>query len=162
MAFVYEESFRPSSEITNNQPFLAKDMNDLLKNVNDSLAKLSGPPFLSSEGPLYQKTPHGLHKGIADLKSNFAEIWSDTIISYNKDAYGASADFKEQEIILGYFFTKPQPRLILEKVLIHEFLHLVITLPRPMHHGRINEIIRHNVKLPGDPNPLGTVGLECY
>jgi hypothetical protein len=104
--------------------------------------------------------PKGLKTSLG-LKSNFAKIWGDTIISYDAEAYGASADLKEFEITFGYFFTKPQPRLTLEKVLMHEFLHLVVDLPKPMHHGKINSIIKHGLKLPGDPNPLGTVGLEC-
>jgi hypothetical protein len=49
--------------------------------------------------------------------------------------------------------------LIIEKVLLHEFLHLVVDAPRVLHHGKIDSIIKR--KLPGDPNPLGTVGYEC-
>ncbi|HYJ92189.1 MAG TPA: hypothetical protein VEV84_12835 [Pyrinomonadaceae bacterium] len=161
MAFVYEESFRPSDDIATNQPFLAADMNDLLKTVNVALTKVSGPPVVTSEGPLYSKVPKGLKAKHDGLKWNLAKIWEDTIISYEAEAYGASADLKELEITLGYFFTKPQPPLILEKVLMHEFLHLVVDLPKAMHHGRINYIIKHRLNLPGDPNPLGTVGLEC-
>jgi hypothetical protein len=160
MAFVYEESFLPSSEITNGQPYLAADMNELLRNVNSALKKISGPPVVTPEGPLYQRVPKGL-KTVHGLKSNFENIWGDTIISYDPKAYGASADFGETEIIFGEFFTKPQSILILEKVLMHEFLHLVVDLPRPMHHGRIDHIIKYGLKLPGDPNPLGTVGYEC-
>jgi hypothetical protein len=152
MAFVYEESFRSSADIRQNQPFLAKDIDDLLDNVNGALQKLSGPPVITSEGPLYTKPPKGLS----------AKIWDDTIISYYPDRYGASADYSELEISLGYFFSKPQPRLIMEKVLLHEFLHLVLfsqRVDKRLHHGEINKIIRH--RLPGDPNPLGTVGFDC-
>ena len=161
MAFIYEESFRPSSEITNNKPYLAADMNELLKNVNTVLAKVSGPPCITSYGPLYSKPPRHLDAKRDGLKSTFKKTWDDTIISYDPSAYGASADFGETEIIFGEFFTKPQPILILEKVLLHEFLHLVVDLPRAMHHGRIDHIIKYGLKLPGDPNPLGTVGYEC-
>ena len=161
MAFVYEVSFRPSDQVSTNQPYLAADMNDLLKNLNGVLTKISGPPCVTSEGPLYTKVPKGLKTSFG-LKSKWAQIWDDTIISYDADAYGASARSKDDlEVIFGYFFTKPQPALILEKVFLHEFLHLVVDLPRVMHHGKINHIIQHDLKIPGDPNPLGTVGLEC-
>lgn len=164
MAFVYEVSFRPSDQITNNQPFLAEDMNDLTSHVKGVLLKISGPPLTTEEGSLYMKLPKGMRSLNArdwGLKSNFAKIWDDTIISYDPDAYGASANLKELEITFGYFFTKPQPQLVLEKVLLHEFLHLVVNEPKVMHHGLINKIISHGLKIPGDPNPLGTVGLEC-
>ena len=161
MAFVYEVSFRPSDEITNNQPFLAADMNDLLKSLNTILTKISGPPVITSEGRLYMKKPKGLNASRDGLKSNFVKIWDDTIIFYDPAAYGASANLKDYFISFGEFFTKPQPQLVLEKVFWHEFLHLIVKLPKPMHHGRINRIIKHGLDLPGDPNPLGTVGLEC-
>src|SRR5262249_3311527 len=131
---------------------LAQDIDDLLNNVNGALRRLSGPPVITSEGPLYPKPPKGLD----------AKIWGDTIISYDPDKNGASADHEEQEIILGYFFSKPQPRLIIEKVILHEFLHLILFsqhVKKPFHHGKIDAIIGR--MLPGDPNPLGTVGWDC-
>ena len=87
MAFVYEVSFRPSDQISTNQPYLAADMNDLLKNLNGVLTKVSGPPCITSEGRLYTRVPKGLKKSFG-LKSDFAKIWDDTIISYDADAYG--------------------------------------------------------------------------
>jgi hypothetical protein len=169
MAFVYEESFHLSSEMAKAQPALEADMNTLLKNVNGALTKLSGPPRITSVGPLYPKPPKGLHADRDDLRPNFAEYWEDTIISYDPEADGAFSrpiqayniftKPDELEIILGYFFARPMPLLTLEKVLFHEFLHLVVNLPKIMHHGQIDKIIQR--RLPGDPNPLGTVGYEC-
>lgn len=161
MAFVYDVSFRPSNEISSNQPYLADDMNNLHKSILAIMEKISCPPVITSEGRLYTKLPKSLSRRRDGLKSNYARIWDDTIIYYDPEAYGASAHLKDYYIIFGEFFTKPQPRLILEKVFWHEFLHLVIDLPKHMHHGRINDIIKNGLKLPGDPNPLGTVGLEC-
>lgn len=164
MAFVYETSFRPSAEVVRDQPFLANDLDDLLKNLSLILHRTSGSPVTTGDGSLYQMLPKALrhiHPLKIGLKANYLQIWGDTIISYDADAYGASANLKDSEIIFGYFFTKPQPLLVLEKVLMHEFLHLILDLPKVMHHGKINDIIRHSMHLPGDPNPLGTVGLEC-
>lgn len=161
MAFLYEQSFLPSAQVAQTQPYLAADMATLLTSLKTVLVKISGPPAVTSEGNLYEKVPRGLNSLRDGLKPNYPNIWSDTIISYEADAYGATANLKEFEINFGYFFTKPQPIIVLEKVLLHEFLHLVVNLPKPMHHGRIDHIIRHSLKIPGDPNPLGTVGMEC-
>jgi hypothetical protein len=160
MAFVYDTSFRPSADISSNKPYLAADMNELHTHINAILRKYSGPPYITDDGSLYTKVPPVL-KASLGLKSNFKKIWDDTIVCYDPEAYGASANHTDLVITFGEFFTKPQPRAILEKVFWHEFLHLVIKLPRPMHHGKINHIIRHGIGLYGDPNPLGTVGLEC-
>jgi hypothetical protein len=164
MAFLYETSFRPSAEVVSDQPFLAKDLNDLLENLRQVLHRISGIPVTTGDGSLYEMLPKSLrhiHPVKNGIKANYLQIWGDTIISYDAEAYGASAKFKDSEIIFGYFFTKPQSLLVLEKVLVHEFLHLILDLPRVMHHGKINDIMRHLMHLPGDPNPLGTVGLEC-
>ena len=116
---------------------------------------------MTSDGSLFSKVPPALVKCHSGLKSNYKKIWDDTVIYYEPEAYGASSNRKDLFVFFGEFFLKPQPRLVLEKVLWHEFLHLVVDLPKEMHHGKINDIIKHCLKLPGDPNPLGTVGLEC-
>jgi hypothetical protein len=169
MAFVYEASFRLPDEVAKIQYNLAAEMETLLKNVNGALTKLSGPPCVTPEGPLYTKPPKGLNAHRDELRPNFASFWDDTIISYDPDADVAFARKvqahnvftkpDELEIILGRFFSKPMPLLTIEKVLLHEFLHLVVNLPKIQHHGQIDEIIRR--RLPGDPNPLGTVNSEC-
>jgi len=158
MAFLYDVSLNPSSDTL---PGIADDMNSLHKELTAILTKISGHPVVTSEGSLFTKVPPGLKKCHSGLKSNYAAIWDDTIVYYEPSAYGASANRKDLYVIFGEFFLKPQPRLILEKVLWHEFLHLVVNLPKEMHHGKINNIIEKCLKLPGDPNPLGTVGLEC-
>ena len=161
MAFLYDVSFRPSADIVNNKPFLADDMNYLHKTLQTILQRISGAPVVTSEGRLYTKVPAKLSGSRDGLKPRWKNIWEDTIIYYNPDAYGASAHLKDYIVTFGEFFTKPQPEQVLEKVLWHELLHIFVDLPKPMHHGRINRIIRQGLKLPGDPNPLGTVGLEC-
>lgn len=161
MAFLYETSFRPSADVATNQPYLAADLNYLNKTLISILDRVSGAPVVTADGRLYTKVPRTLHSARDSLKRNYTKIWDDTIIYYDAEAYGASAHLKDLFIFFGYFFTKPQPELILEKVFWHEFLHLVIDYPKQMHHGHINRIMRRSLKIPGDPNPLGTVGLEC-
>lgn len=157
MAFLYDVSLNPSSGTL---PGIADDMNGLHKELTAILTKISGHPFVSSEGSLFTKVP-GKLANCSGLKSNYKKIWDDTIIYYEPTAYGASSNRSDLFVFFGEFFLKPQPRLVLEKVLWHEFLHLVVNLPKVMHHGKINDIIKHCIGLPGDPNPLGTVGLEC-
>ncbi|PYS92622.1 MAG: hypothetical protein DMF62_00155 [Acidobacteria bacterium] len=158
MAFLYDVSLNPESGTL---PGIADDMNSLHKELTAILTKISGHPFVTSEGSLFMQVPKALKKCAKDLKSNYAKVWDDTIIFYEPKAYGASSNKADSYVWFGEFFLKPQPRLVLEKVLWHEYLHLVVNLPKEMHHGKINDIIKHCIGLPGDPNPLGTVGLEC-
>lgn len=161
MAFLHDASFLPSDDVSRNQPYLAEDMLYLHKTLVRILTRISGPPVITSEGRLFMKPVKGLNARRDGLKAKYQKIWDDTIIYYDASSYGASANIKDYYIWFGEFFTKPQPELVLEKVLWHEFLHIVLDLPKSMHHGHINRIIKQGLKLNGDPNPLGTVGLEC-
>ena len=162
MAFLYEESFRPTDGMA---PILAQEIDQLRKNLTTTLHRISGAPVVIDEGSLYTKRPEVLNKLSGDFKREWKTVWDDVIIYYDPEEYGALSQNwyvkKEYYIIFGYFFSKPQDRLIIEKVLWHEFLHLVIKTPKPMHHGKIDSIIKNGLKLPGPPNPLGTVGWAC-
>lgn len=158
MAFLYDVSFQNPSDTREG---VVKDINRLHKELTAILTKISGHPVVTSEGSLFTKVPPALKRCKGDIKSSYGKIWDDTIIYFDPKAYGASSHLKDLYVWFGEFFLTDQPRLTLEKVLWHEFLHLVVTLPKPMHHGIINDIIKYKIGLPGDPNPLGTVGLEC-
>jgi hypothetical protein len=158
MAFLYDASFEPASGTL---PGIADDMIELHKAITSLLTKISGHPVVTPEGTLFTKVPKGLDRCAGSLKSKYKKIWDDTIIYYEPEEYGASALLTDFFVFFGKFFLKPQPRLILEKVLWHEILHLVVNLPKQMHHGKIDDLIRYRIGLPGDPNPLGTVGWAC-
>jgi hypothetical protein len=172
MAFVYEESFRLSDEIRSEKPFLAKDLDGLYKNVNDALRRVSGPPVITSEGPLYPKPPKGLSAAMNATTTNRSDgvvfsllkvgkVWDDTIISYEADQSGATSFYPALEIDLGNTFAKPWSQLVIEKVILHEFIHLVLFSERvrkDLHHGLIDEAIKK--MLPGNPNPA-TGGWNC-
>lgn len=162
MAFLHDASFRLPDEIARTQPFYVQDMEYLHKTLIRVLTRMSGPPVITSEGRLFMKPVKGLNARRDGLKPNFQKIWDDTIIYFDSKSYGASANIRDYYIWFGEFFTKPQPEDVLAKVVWHEFLHIVIDLPKPMHHGPINEIIKEGLKLKGSPNPLGTVGWDCY
>lgn len=154
MAFLYETSFVPAA---GDLPGVVDDKNALLERMKLVLLQVSGPPVITSYGNLYPKPPHGLDQKRDGLKGNYKRVWDDTIICFNWDTYGATADLKSFEITFGEFFLKKEiPVFNLRKVLLHEFLHLVVDLPRAMHHGQINKIISHGLGLKGDPNPFGT------
>src|SRR6187399_2806788 len=119
MAFLYTKSF----ELEGAAPVLAQEMGTLQDGLQAILDKISGPPVVTSEGKLYTKVPRRLRKCSSDLKSKYEKIWDDTIVFYEPSAYGASANIKEYYVFFGEFFSKPQPRLILEKVFWHELLH---------------------------------------
>jgi hypothetical protein len=154
MAFLYVASFEPGS---GELPGIVDDKVFLEKRIKQVLLQISGQPVITSHGDLYPKPPHGLNRQRDQLKRNWKQTWEDTIISFDFDTYGATANHKTLEINIGEFFLKQEiPLLDLKKVVLHEFLHLVIDVPRSMHHGQINRIISRGLGLRGDPNPLGT------
>ena len=162
MAFMYDVSFRLSDEVRREQYNFAADMDYLHKTLDTILTRISTAPFIIDEGRLYTKVPKKLESVKGKLKRDYKKVWEDVIIVYEKEAYGATANHKELVVTFGEFFTKPQPELILEKVLWHEILHLLLADPhRNNHHVTIDKIIRRGIGLPGDPNPLGTVGMAC-
>ncbi len=157
MAFLYTKSF----ELEGAAPILAQEMNQLQVRLAEIMEEASGPPVITSEGRLYTKVPKLLKKCSSDLKSTYAKIWDDTIVFYEPTAYGASANIKDYYVFFGEFFSKPQPRLTLKKVFWHELLHVMLDMRKEFHHGKINDLIRFRIGLPGDPNPLGPAGWAC-
>ena len=157
MAFLYSKSF----ELPGEAPVLVEEVNMLLEALQAIMEKASGPPVITSEGRLYTKVPRKLKRCSSELKSKYAKIWDDTIVFYEHSAYGASANLKDYYVFFGKFFSKPQPRLTVEKVFWHEVLHLMIDMPKEFHHGMINDLIKDRIGLPGDPNPLGPAGWAC-
>lgn len=154
MAFLYVESFVPGA---NELPGIVDDKNALLIRTRLALLIISGQPTITSYGDLYPKSPKGLNRNRDNLKRNYKKIWDDTIISFDWDTYGATANQRTFEINLGEFFLKKEiPLLDLQKVILHEFLHLVVDLPRSIHHGQIDKIISEGLDYEGAPNPFGT------
>jgi hypothetical protein len=154
MAFLYIDSFVPAS---GELPGIADDKNCLLTRMKLVMLAISGTPVITSYGDLYPKPPRGLNRNRDQLKMNYKKIWDDTVIAFDFDTYGATANHRTLEINIGEFFLKKEiPLLDLKKVVMHEFLHLVVDVPRTMHHGQINRIISKGLGMKGDPNPFGT------
>lgn len=156
MAFLYIDSFVPgASEL----PGIVDDKNFLLKRMKLVLLKISGPPVITSYGYLYPSPPKGLDRRRDGLKANYKKIWDDTIIAFDWNTYGATANVETYEINIGEFFLKKQiTDLQMQKVVLHETLHLMVDLPRSLnfalHHGQINKIISKGLNLKGPPNPF--------
>ena len=154
MAFLYIDSFVPgASEL----PGIVDDKNALLKRMKLVMLRISGEPVITSYGYLYPKPPKGLSRSRDQLKANYKKIWEDVIIAFDWDTYGATANTRTYEVNIGEFFLKKEiPELDLQKVVMHEILHIFLDMPRSMHHPQINKIIKHSLGLKGDPNPFGT------
>ncbi|MBK9162587.1 MAG: hypothetical protein IPM21_01480 [Acidobacteria bacterium] len=154
MAFLYIDSFVPgASEL----PGIVDDKNFLLKRMKLVLLKISGTPVITSYGYLYPKPPKGLSRSRDRLKANYKKIWEDVIIAFDWDTYGATANVRTYEINIGEFFLKKEiPDNDLEKVVLHEILHIFVDMPRILHHPQINTIIKDGLGYEGEPNPFGT------
>jgi len=101
MAFLYDVSLNPDSGTL---PGIADDMNGLHKELTAILTKISGHPFVTSEGSLFMQVPKSLKKCAKDLKSNYGKVWDDTIIFYEPKAYGASSNKADSYVWFGEFF----------------------------------------------------------
>lgn len=155
MVNLKEETFQPPP---GTPPVLAEEILFLSKRLKDILTELCGPPTEgTSDFPRPPKPPKALNAKRDWLKPNYEWIWQGTTIIYEKENYGASARSVTNTIVFGEFFLKTEIEILtLTKVLLHEFLHLVVDMPKEFHHGQINKIIKENLRYLGDPNPLGT------
>lgn len=136
-------------------PFLALDMTFLLSRLKKILKDVTGSTM--GQTGEFANPPRGLNASRDRLRMDYGTVWKNTKIVYNAATYGATATHSTNTITFGEFFLKQElPDLHVKKVLLHEFLHLVVDMPRQLHHGQINNVIQYGLRLPGDPNPLGT------
>lgn len=143
MAIVKFETF-PSDE-TENQALRSK--------VTKALTRLCGHGP-SSENKVIS-APRNLNPGRDLLRDDYREIWKLCSIEYSEDESGASANHRTFQIKLGPVFLRPFfSALDVEKVILHEFLHLVLAQTnRDFHHSLITQIIQFNIGYKGEPNP---------
>ena len=129
---------------------------ELLKKVRQSLTNLCGHGH-ASDGT-YLTAPRQLDADRDMLRDDYREIWKDTTIQFKGDETGASVNMKTKEIRLGDFFLKPSHKVLdIQKVILHEYLHLALNIEmREFHHSQMTQIITYNLHYPGDANPFGT------
>jgi hypothetical protein len=128
----------------------------LLKKVRQALTNLSGHGH-ANDGT-YLTPPKGLDADRDMLRDDWRDIWKATVIQYDEKEAGASANMKTKVIQLGGFFLKPTHKVMdIQKVLLHEYLHLALNIEmREFHHSQMTQIITYNLGYPGDANPFGT------
>ena len=127
----------------------------LLKKVKQGLTNLSG------HGPAkdgtYLSPPHGLDADRDMLRDDYRDIWRGTTIQYKDDETGASVNIPNKLISLGGFFLRPSHKVLdIQKVILHEYLHLVLTVSSEFQHSQMTQVITYNLGYPGDANPFGT------
>jgi hypothetical protein len=128
----------------------------LLRKVRQSLTNLCGQGH-GNDGT-YTSAPRRLNAERDMLRENYREIWKEVTIQYSADETGASVNHRTKIISIGGFFLRPSHKVLdIQKVLLHEFLHLAIDMEmREFHHGQIEQIIKYNLGYEGDANPFGT------
>ena len=128
----------------------------LLKKVRQSLTSLCGHGH--GKDGTYLTAPRALRTERDMLRENWRDIWKATAIQYDDNETGASVNHRTNIIKLGAFFLKPDHKAKdIEKVILHEFLHISLDMEmREFHHGQIEQVIKYNLGYPGDANPFGT------
>ncbi len=127
---------------------------ELQSKVRKALTHLCGHG-LSKENVILTAPPK-LNAERDQLRENYRDIWRVVVIEYDENEAGASAWYKTKKIRLGPLFLRPFFKVMdVEKVLLHEFLHLALDVSdEKFHHGFIEQIIKYNIGYPGDANPV--------
>lgn len=101
-------------------------------------------------------SPYRLNPRRDWLKPDYREIWKKCVIEYDENDPNATAYFSLNKITVGPVFMRPTITILdMEKVLLHEFLHLALSIQdRQMHHSFMEQIIKYHLKYPGDANPF--------
>jgi len=132
-----------------------KDGRALLAKVQRALSNLTGIG-VPADG-VYLTAPRKLDADRDMLKANYRSVWGTCTIQYDPDEKGAEAAPGTHDLTIGPFFLSRGTTVMdMEKVLLHEYLHLVIDISwhaTEAEHGQINHIIRDNLRYPGSPNP---------
>ena len=127
----------------------------LLGKVQSALTNLTG--FRAPKDANYAVAPTKLDADRDLLKSNYKTIWQQCTIEYDPKQAGAEVAPGARKMKIGPFFLDPTTTVMdMEKVILHEYLHLVIDISSSdtgIQHGQINQIIKYNLKYPGPPNP---------
>jgi len=127
----------------------------LLGKVKDALANLTG--IRGGATGVYVGAPTKLDRARDMLKPNYRIVWQQCTLEFDPDERGAEATPGTSNLRVGPFFLSGDTSVMdMEKVILHEYLHLVIDIgwsATEAEHGQINHIIRDNLSYPGPPNP---------
>ena len=123
----------------------------LLHKVKKALRRLTG--MTEPKNGDWTWPPARLDADRDMLKPNWKMTWRMCVIRYDPAEKGASA--LHGTLTIGPFFLHDRfSTRDIEKVVLHEFLHEVLSTDwRDVHHSLINQIIQFNLEYPGPPNP---------
>jgi hypothetical protein len=132
-----------------------KDVQVLLGKVEKALTNLTGVD--GHKSGVYLPAPGKLDADRDMLRREYQAIWHQCTLEYDPTEPGAEVPAHTRNLKIGPFFL-PQAITVMdmEKVILHEYLHLVIDIgwnSLEAQHGQINHIIRDNLHYPGPPNP---------
>ena len=134
----------------------------LLSNVKQALGTLTGTPGKPAvkdrrRAIEYAGAPQKLRTERDFLKSHWKELWKDCVIAFDREEAGASVNMRTGRIALGPFFLKPNFKVAdIEKVILHEFLHIALDIEmRAAHHSMMEQVIIYNLGYSRPANPAG-------
>lgn len=150
MATVRFETFPNTPE----RIYLHQESLELQKKVRKAIANLCHHQLDANNEVI--APPFRLNPNRDWLKPDYREIWKQCVIEYDENDPNATAYFKLNKITIGPVFLRPSISILdLEKVLLHEFLHLALSIDdRTAHHSFMEQIIKYHIKYPGDANPF--------
>lgn len=134
--------------------YLNQDSQELQDKVRKAIAKLCHHELDKNNEII--SPPYRLNPKRDWLKADYREIWKKCVIEYDENDPNATAYYQLNKITIGPVFMRPTiTALDMEKVLLHEFLHLALSIQdRAMHHSFMEQIIKYHLKYPGDANPF--------
>ena len=132
-----------------------KSVQALLSKVKKALTNLTG--IGGSKDGVYLTAPTKLDPERDLLRPNYKSIWQQCTIEYDPNEKGAEVATGTRTLKIGPFLeTQGTTVMDVEKIILHEYLHLVVDIgwnTEEAQHGQINQIIKYNLKYPGPPNP---------
>ena len=151
MAFLISASFPDDVE---GQALHAK-----VRKAFDTLTK-SRPPKQGEGYIPYYRVPVRLVKHSRDhLKSDFEDVWTWCMFSFDEEETGASMFVSKREATIGPFFLRSGFTSVdMEKIILHEYLHAALRYGRQYHHSFIEQIIKYDLGYKGPWNPAEGVG----
>jgi hypothetical protein len=127
----------------------------LLAKVQQALSHVTGVG--THKDGVYTAAPRNLNPDRDHLRPNYKAVWQLCTIEYDPDEPGAEVPAGTRTLKIGPFLQLPGTSVTdVEKVILHEYLHLVVDIgwnEGQAQHPQINSIIRDSLKYAGPPNP---------
>ena len=124
----------------------------LLSHVKEALTNLTG--IRAAKNGVYVGAPTKLDADRDELRPDYRLVWQQCTVEYDPEEAGAEVPPGTRIMRIGPFCLDLDVK-DLEKIILHEYLHLVIVGwgSGDSQHPQINLIIKFNLNYPGPPNP---------